>query len=105
MQPQAIDGKRANNVAIGLAQFKAFASYDELFGLVSTLGKNDKLDAEKLENLKCVRPVAGCFVEQQPLCLIALPVAHQDALADTGRAEASRLAGREQRTSSGGEVL
>ena len=50
-----LDGKRANNIAIGLAQFKSFQSYDDLCQSVASLDTTH-LNSEKLENMLLLLP-------------------------------------------------
>ena len=55
---QLIDFKRANNVAIGLAQFKHFGGHDNLFRAVIELDSAN-LSHEKLGNLQAMLPTTS----------------------------------------------
>eukprot|EP00804_Cyclotella_cryptica_P023378 CCRYP_000525-RC/>CCRYP_000525-RC protein AED:0.38 eAED:0.38 QI:142/1/1/1/0.5/0.66/3/170/453 len=50
-----IDPKRANNIAISLAQYRAFSSFDDLVKAVVTLDAQC-LNAEKLQNMQLLLP-------------------------------------------------
>ena len=55
LQASLLDGKRANNIAIGLAQFRSFQSYDELCQAVASLDTSN-LNSEQLENMHLLLP-------------------------------------------------
>ena len=55
MNLSLIDVKRANNIAISLAQYKMFQNYDELCGAVATMDAT-KLTSEHLLNMKALLP-------------------------------------------------
>lgn len=55
MNLNLIDVKRANNIAISLAQYKMFKNYDELCGAVATMDTT-KLTSEHLLNMKALLP-------------------------------------------------
>jgi hypothetical protein len=50
-----IDPKRANNIAIALAQFRAFVNYDDLVMAVASLNQ-DHLNIENLTNMQLLLP-------------------------------------------------
>lgn len=50
-----IDPKRANNIAIALAQYRSFVTYESLIDAVITLN-NQNLDLEKLQNMTLLLP-------------------------------------------------
>jgi len=50
-----VDAKRGNNIAIALAQFRGFKSFDELCQSVSSFS-TEKLDSEKLQNMTLLLP-------------------------------------------------
>ena len=50
-----VDAKRGNNIAIALAQFRDFKSFDELCQSVSSFS-TEKLDSEKLQNMTLLLP-------------------------------------------------
>lgn len=52
---QLIDMKRANNVAIALAQFRAFKNFDDLCQAVISLDE-ENLNCEKLQNMELLLP-------------------------------------------------
>lgn len=52
-----IDGRRANNVGISLAQFKSFKSYDALATAIVRMDDSN-LSLEKLQNLQLLLPTA-----------------------------------------------
>ena len=56
-QVQLVDGRRANNVNISLAQFKAFKSYDDLADAIVRMDETH-LTLEKLQNLQLLLPTA-----------------------------------------------
>ena len=49
------DQKRANNIAIALAQYRSFPNYDDLCNAVANQ-ETDRLDAEKLQNMRLLLP-------------------------------------------------
>lgn len=54
-QISLIDPKRANNIAISLAQFRSFDNYDKLCEAVVSMDQS-KLDLEKLSNMELLLP-------------------------------------------------
>jgi diaphanous 1 len=54
-RPSLIDPKRANNIAISLAQFRNFQNFDDLVSAVVTLN-GQHLSLEKLMNMKLLLP-------------------------------------------------
>ena len=62
-----IDPKRANNIAIALAQYRSFASYDELIHAVVTLD-DQHLNIEKLSNMQLLLPKTEEISRLQQLC-------------------------------------
>ena len=57
MRLLVLDGKRAQNVVIGLAQFKSFASHDALLGAVCAMDDlRGLLNGDKLQNLSQLVP-------------------------------------------------
>eukprot|EP01041_Mallomonas_annulata_P005865 gene5865-11842_t len=55
-----LDAKRAQNVVIGLAQFKSFGPHANLFRAVCAFDKcNDQLDTEKVEKLRALLPTSS----------------------------------------------
>ncbi|KAL3764020.1 hypothetical protein ACHAW5_005104 [Stephanodiscus triporus] len=54
-QTSLINPKRANNIAIALAQFRAFPNYDDLCQAVATLN-HDNLNIENLANMQLLLP-------------------------------------------------
>jgi hypothetical protein len=76
-QASLLDGKRANNIAIGLAQFRSFQSYDDLCQAVASLDTTN-LNIEQLENMHLLLPTTAEMKQLQE---------HSGSLEALGRAE------------------